>query len=537
MAFNKRTVANAREWLEYVQRISTCKYVSAVAVNAGGTGYTAGDVLTITHAGAHQDCKFVVGTVNGSGAVLTISRIEENGAFANRLTAATVTAGNAGAGYSVGDVVGLLGGTTTSPAKMQVSGVGGGGAVTTLSVFEGGGHYSSAPSNGASTDSGIGTGSGTGLKVDVTFSSLIGTTGIGATGGTGTGATFNLTLADAGWSVLRSVNDYSFNSVADEKEVVLQGTGGTGSANPIVGFRTGTDGGGPARAFVSISPMTAYSGGLSYDSQPNILNPVPGTSGGQYVQLNPAGGNVTWFSISPRRIGPITSKTAGGVTNYHQSYVGLMNQTGTVVESPNPMVVFASCSSISVSFDDADESDVSGISECFKRSTRAGPCFMWSQPDLDWKEVKNGEASGTGPPFTVTQDRGVFPIFKPRLNFEGGTASKGNTVADGPCSFHSTIGRADGGTATHTLKPTPDSGGAKQAMIPLHVLHSLDVAGQTEGGVDGVLDNCYWISGRKSDGSIIAAEDTFTFGGQKWIAFPNGHRALAYSFMAVEVGK
>lgn len=535
MAWASKTVADARELLEFIQRMATAKHVSAVAVNAAGTGYTDGDLLTITHAGAHLTLTFVVGCSTSPGPITSIKRIETNGAFADLVTAATVTAGQAGSGYAVNDIVEVLGGTSTSKAKLKVTGVSGG-AVTTLAVFEGGGAYSSRPANGASTDSAIGTGTGTGLQVDLTWSGLIGTTGIAATGGTGTGATFNLTLADTGWTTLVSRNDFSFNSVADEKEVVLQGTAGAGASNPIVGFRTGTDGAGPARVFMSISPMTAFNSSLAYNDQPNILNPTPGTSGGSYVQLNPAGSNAGYLGIGPRYISGHYKCVGASVTAWHNFLVGLLDPFGTATESPYPSVVLAPVNSIAVPFDSADEVDIAGLTELHRKTGRAGPCYIWVQGDLAWRELVHGEASGTGPPFAVKQDRGVTPLFRPRVNFTG-TANKGQWVADAPYSYHDTIGRADGGAATHALKPTPDAGGAKQAIIPCDVVHSLDASGITNGGVDGQLPNVFWVSAKKADGSLMLAEDALLFGNEKWLIFPNGKRStLAYSFCARKIG-
>lgn len=82
---------------------------------------------------------------------------------AQEVTNAAVAVG--GSGYTVLDVLTVVGGSYMKPARLRVDSVGGSNAVTGVTVIDPG-EYLSAPSNPVSI-----------------------------TGGTGTGATFNLTLA------------------------------------------------------------------------------------------------------------------------------------------------------------------------------------------------------------------------------------------------------------------------------------------------------------------------------------------------------
>ena len=152
----------------------TSRHVATVAINAGGTGYVVGDVVTLTHAGAHLDAKFEVLTLSGS-AIATM-RIHSSGAFGDRPNGTiTISAGGTGYTASQSDIIlELQGGSSRCPTKVKAT-TSAGGVVTSAIDFEdlgtsAGGVYSSLPSYPAATvvkgpnGTGAGTGAGEGNR-------------------------------------------------------------------------------------------------------------------------------------------------------------------------------------------------------------------------------------------------------------------------------------------------------------------------------------------------------------------------------------
>lgn len=123
----------------------------------------------------------------------------------------TIAVNAAGTGYVAGDVLGITntGSTNTHVAQIEVLTIGGGGSISTARVYRGGA-YTVDPST---------------------------TTGNAATGGTGSGATFDLTFAETGWDLTRRTK------VAVSATVGAGGTGYTvGDDVTLVGGVLGNGG-------------------------------------------------------------------------------------------------------------------------------------------------------------------------------------------------------------------------------------------------------------------------------------------------------
>lgn len=167
----------------------------------------------------------------------------------------------AGTGYVAGDLLGITntGSTRTHDAQLEVLTVGGGGSITSARISMGGAY-----------------------TVDPTT-----TTGNAATGGTGTGATFNLTFDDTGWSVQRRSRQAVSATV---------GAGGSGGTN---GTQTVTVVGGVGVTTAAQFSVTVSGGAITavlglvtaglYEEEPTP-NPVSVTGAG----LTGATLNVTW---------------------------------------------------------------------------------------------------------------------------------------------------------------------------------------------------------------------------------------------------
>jgi len=505
-------------------------------VLTGGSGYTEDDVLTISHPSGLAPCQFVVGVddVDPTHPITRIKRIINGGSFSNRI--ATVSVVVAGTGYAVGDVVQVLGGVFTNAAKVQITSISGGGGTgpaTGVQLFEDGGSYVTPPPLPASTSSSIGLGTGTGMKLNMTLQGVI-VAPYTALGGSGSGAQFTGGLSFSGWTALRNANNFSFNGVLDEKEVVLQGVAAAGQVPPIVGIRTGTHTG-PNTKFLSFTGFTAFDPSSSYDAQPNAINSAPSTTAGQYVSVMPAGTTIQcWVSGTQRALFGVIRADGPSRTVYHSYYVGLLDPFGTATENPYPMVVMASHNSTSCTADLSNgegDFDLSGLTECYRHGGRSGPCVAWSQTGVAWVELFNASATAGVPPWgTINQDHVVFPVGKPQNQTVDTTADY--IVEDGGWAGWSTICRADGDTATILLKPSPDASGNAQVLFPVLVIFA------AEGFPLGALNNVFWASAVKADGTSIAPEDTFTVSGSTvYRVFQNGGRTKSYSFFAMREGR
>lgn len=163
------------------------------AINAAGTGYAAGDTISLA------------GGSFTSATVLTVSA-----ASAILYQGASFTISNAGSGYAINDTIDLTGGTFSVPVTITVDTVDGGGAILTASITTPG-SYSVRPTNPVSQGSTSGV--GVGAEFNMIFSVLSGgaISGVNittagsysalptspvsqsSTSGLGSGASFNMT--------------------------------------------------------------------------------------------------------------------------------------------------------------------------------------------------------------------------------------------------------------------------------------------------------------------------------------------------------
>lgn len=523
MAFQKGTSAASGSYRGLLTRLvafATSKHVSAVAVNAGGTGYTVGDILTVTHAGAYAPLLLEVLTLSGS-AVATVA-IRSAGAFSSRVASATVNAG--GTGYTTGHIVRLTTGTFTEFGKFTVTASAG--VATAVAVFETGGAYSADPTLTASpTTSNIGLGSGTGLTVNVTMTGLIGTSGITCTGGTGSGATFDLTLTDTGWSALWNRNNYSFNSITDEKEVILQGTVAGGDA-PLVGIRSYTATSGDTRYGWLIAGMDSYNSGLTFATQPNVgPDVVPSTNNGICLLMFDNAQSY-WFRVTPRKLVAVIKAVGASVTSYTSMYAGLLNPFGTQVESPYPMYLSGSTRAYSRK-PDVGGFFVTGLTELFSDTIGLCPAVFRHPSTGAWTTVQN---SNNGSAITTIV---LYPIGAQALA-NSNPANEDDIGQYGQFNFQmggAGVSLASGSAPTQIVMPT--LGSNELLLIPPTILPGSSGDNTSEIVPRGELDGVYWIPGNKSDASVVASEDTITIGSLRYTIFANAHRTERYSFFAV----
>lgn len=532
MAFQYGTSAASgayRDILVDLQAFATSKHISAVAINAAGTGYVVGDILTISHAGGYLDAKLEVLTVGGGGDITSVA-IRAAGAFSNRVATVAVNAG--GTGYAVNDIVRLTTGTFTEFCKVKVTTVSTG-VATAVAVFETGGAYSSVPTaTGGATSSDIGTGSGTGLTINTTMTGLIGTSGIAATGGTGASATFNLTLTDTGMSLTTAAqnrNDYSFNSITDEKELIFEGTV-AGGDEPYIGVRSYTATSGlDTRYGWLFAGMDSFNSSLTFDAQPNVGPVVIPSSNTGVCLLMFDDAQDYWFSVTGRRIIVVIKAVGGATTSYCTAYAGLLNPFGTASEVPYPFYLSGTTTSHNRA-PDAGSLFCTGPTELFADTSTTSPAYFRRWSDGAWTRVQN---SNNGAALDVNT---VYPIGVTSLA-DSGAQNEDDIVVDGQIVFHceaDLISLDSGGVAVQAFMPSISDNEA--ILIPATVMSTPAGAADNDSNtvIRGELDNIYWVSATKSDGTVMSAEDTLDDGATRHIVFQNAHRTERYSYFALK---
>lgn len=501
MPFVFGTSSDYQAFADIMSRVAIGTSLHAVsAIAAGGTGYTVGDVLTVSggtstiaatlevlavssgvitsvrirNAGLYtatpaNDASVTGGT--GSGAQFTLTW-DTNGWIRRRATnvagaaqSAAIAAG--GTGYTLGDTLTLSGGTFGSAATFTVTGVSGG-VVTSVSVLYPG-DYTTTPGNPAST-----------------------------TGGTGTGCTLNVTYGGTG-----------------EREIILEGEGG-GSDEIIVGYRTFFDASSGARNLL-INGFTGFDAGLTYENQPGRspgLNTAASGAdqGGAYMLL----GNTTinwWISVTTRRIISVAR-----VSNcYSNAYMGFINAFATGGEYPYPLLV-SGTSTERFQLPSTSTITSSGMVDPIKDIiTDNGPVLL-RDPAGVWRSVFNSSSSVSRAQNTTG------------LNMAPGGVLTGVTRGDGDDWY--TVSDLDGsdfipqsgipGTQLVRLVPTEAGSDDLYVRWPATVIWS---DGSTPGGIYGELDGAFWFEANLT----VVAENRLRDGDDFFTVFQMGTRTDSWA--------
>jgi hypothetical protein len=531
--------ADYHELVWKIVAAATSQHVATVAVNAAGTGYVVGDVLTLTHAGAAFDARFEVTTVGGSGDITGL-RIVSSGAFANRLASAAVAAG--GSGYAVGDVLEVQGGSAREKAKVVVATLSGS-AVATVTVAESGGAYATPPGSGSATV-GVGPNAYAGddaATLNPTMTGLIGTTGLSVTGGTGSAATVDITLAETGWAVDdRNTDNVSFNGVTNEKEVVLVGDA-TGRTNkPYIGLTTLTRTNGlDTRYGIALHGMTAHNPAIALSAQPALLG-TPGTWSDSLPYLvgpeNQAQEIDLFISIDDVRLTGVINANPGAATTtdgaYLSFYMGYLDSLATEAEAPYPMFIHGACRSVNV--DPANPStSISSMPE-FARATFTAPgghYFFFSETQ-SWRTFEGGRLDNSG---ELLGDQVIWPsqMTTPVTDPEDDEfVPESRETIELPYDVFRTVRQA----AVRRWLPIPGST-AKHYPLPF-VITSRDSTTFSE-TLDlpvGQLRGCFWVFNSDASGNAYAnfAEDYLEDGSDRYRVFQNHRNNQRYNFFCIK---
>lgn len=536
MTWQTGTANSHIDFQNAIRDIATNRHMATAAINAAGTGYVVGEVLTVTGGTFLSTFQATVEvlTVGGSGDITSI-RINTGGAYTvdPTLTGVATTASASGTGatlditmaatgwtiereservltvainqggltYTVGDTLTLVGGlgigtsNAVTAATFTVDSVGVNNVITGISLADGG-----------------------------NYEEPLGTlTDVAVTGGTGNGATVDVT----------------FGVAITNKWLVMSGAAAGAGDDVTVGIRTYETlaaGGGNAANF-SLIGFESFNTGLLVEQQSN-RSPGVTSSGevdsaqGAYVPLVESAGLAMnfWLSITDRRITGVARTVEGLTTHYMSFYLGLANQFGSATDKPYPIYVAGSTSRHDTRFSETSPALQSGITECFGVTGFSGPAWYRRTSDGVWQEVRNGNQSTAGAR-SAASIATVYPAGTQRYNAsEQGWDFIAN---EGLFNFDNLISKT-GADPTQRLIPTPDSGGAKRVLFPATVVLTDALEDRYE--LFGELEGVFWFD--FTDPNNLGSpegvsEDTFTVGGTKYRIFQNGAQVDTYSYMAI----
>lgn len=517
--------------LDQLVQVATSRHLSAIAVNAGGAGYTAGDILGITGTGGTSTHVAQIEVLTAPAGVIATARVYQGGAYtvdpttvvANAATggtgagatfnltfadtgwtqqrrvkvAASAVVGAGGTGYSVGNVLTVQGG---------VLGQGGSAATFTVATLSG-----SAVATVTLTSAGQ-------YEVPPANNAIV-------TGGAGTGATLNVTYA---------------NKTGDTS-LVLVGDAGGSNIDPVVVIKTYTgldESGVNATHNWAAFMATAYSAVLPIHQLVGIspgFNTTAGdgtvtastTGDGAFVPLKTADAfNMDWWaSITGRRI-HLVVKVRGPSTTYYPSLsVGLLNPAGITSELPYPAYVLGSSDRVKVWYRDTTAL-FGGISDVISRNN--GPGFVWASNGT-WLNHCGAEISSNtslAPSYSAPQNTEPRVYLWP-LGYQAVTDIADDVtweVASGTQFDNSNLTAA----SAVRIYRTPNVAGDLFALFPLTFAQS-SFSTDTH-RVFGEIDGCYWFD---IGGTAAASEDRHVQGSTRYRIFQSGTRVQPHSFFCM----
>jgi hypothetical protein len=228
----------------------------------------------------------------------------------------------------------------------------------------------------------------------------------------------------------------------------------------------------------------------------------------------------------------------GTVTHYSSMYQGFVNRFGSPSEWPYPLFIAGCTTRTYALFNSTILTYVSGLAELITAGGVgiSGPAF-YRRSDSTWVGISNSGVTSdeTSPVRSTDVERVVYPIGEAAVSSTDIDADDLITLApvtDG--LLWSQIAPTDGvpGTATKTLHPTPNTGGALRRLYPLTIQFSKD-GPPVERDIFGELDGVFWVSAADIT-TPLTSEDYVAVGTSRYRVFKSGNRALDYTYFAVE---
>ena len=413
---------------------------------------------------------------------LTLSDALVAAATGNSLASVVISSG--GTGYTVGDILTVAGGTSTAAAQVEVTTVSSG-VITGVRVFNSGA-YSANPSSPNS-----------------------------ATGGTGSGASLTLTMADNGWTA-----ELDSTWSGSQKEVVLSSTGDGGDAI-FIGWRTLSD----LATYYNweLHGMTGYTAGQHLENMPGVSPGfhdagVTANRAGSYLLLF----NATieyWFYVDAYHIRLVVKVGS----NYFNAYMGWADRLMTESEYPYPMVVAGHSSAWNALYNQSVLS--SGLTDPWRSASgdgaTAGPMFVRFN-DGAWHSVANQIVNSNST--TAIRVRTVLPAAHPGGALGDSPVEAADLFMNSTASFIDLFPNTGvASTAVASLETTPGTAAFRVLIPTLLTFFSPSIQAVCE------LRGVYWVSGA---GSVVS-EDRVIIGGVVYRVFQNCNRSSSFAFLAM----
>lgn len=518
MPLQRGTATDHRNLLDKLDDFLKNRSVATAAVNAGGTGYVVGDLLSIAGGTVVASMTARLEVTAVSSGVITAVRIYDSGAYSadpgtltgngvtggtgsgatvnitmaatgwtNRINNVSTATGNLqvgggvigsdGSGYAVNDIVTLADTlSSTTKAQFRVIAVSGSGDVTQIAL-ETPGDYNTMGSGAFATTGGSGNGA---LTIDPVF---IPTRDEYLWEGSGTGGNAVFIGARTGYAV-------------SEDQVLWE----------LAGFTGWTNGSSDWEAQPGISPGR------------NNIDPLAGS--GSAILLSTSSMSF-WFFATTRRVIVVVNVSG----NYQSAYLGLIDPYGTDSEIPYPIFICGTADRFDSSIGDAALFHRGPADPTAKIiSAASGPGFF-REGDGAWQKCWNGEDSGSGSiTGNKTMDYFVYPTAKLDI---AGLADEDTLANQDAFNWDQMIPAGKTGNPETRLKPSPDSGGDIYFPIQCLLMRS---KGSTTHRVLGLLNGLYWVSAE--DG--LAAGDKLQTATATYRVFKMGANSLSYAHFCVE---
>jgi len=382
--------------------------------------------------------------------------------------AASAVVAGGGTGYTVGDDITLVGGTGDIAAVFNVDAETGG-VVTAVSVVTAG-RYTAVPANPVAT----------------------------------TGHTGDCTLTVT-WQ----------RGTSNANEVILKGEG-SGLDEIFVGIRTFKSG--TSAYNWELAGMTGYAAGLTYASQPGISpgrydDPAPAARPGCYVPLNNTA--ITyWMNVTGRRI--ICVFKIG--STYVNMYLGWLDQYGTSVEYPYPLLVMGCQSEYATVYSDSKIYYSGMCDPIADNDTGKGPGYV-RDPGGTWVQVLNSYNS-----FSTRAAAGACVVFPCAQTTITSVLTQDKYFQQLLKVTKFVPGSGTPGTQTVEVLQEP---GAVSTMFPCVIIMVTPTA-----QVLGELSDVRWVSA-VADVANIVVEDQLDDGVDTWKVFQNCNRTNNWAKFAV----
>jgi len=512
-----KTATNHVDLLDKIEQLVTGSSLDSAnipTVNAAGTGYVVADkvslsggtstivgeveILTVGGSGEVTSLKISqsgvytstpgptgITTTGGTGSGLTLDcTFVSNGWTTQRRTqeADTVTLNAGGTGYTNGDTLTVSSGLTASLVGQEIQAtVTGetGGVITSISIADRG-YYHEPPAS---------------------------LTGMAVTGGTGTGATLDVTLRNG-------------SNVAREQQWIAKGDG-SGSENIYVGARAYQQ---AAFHHWELAGMNGYTAANPWSNQPNIS---PGrydsSEQGQYVPLDDTAMSY-WAFVSPSRVIVIAHV---GSTSYVNMYLGLYARFGTATEYPYPLMIMGCSSSFEQAFNSGNIGYSGMLDPISFDSHNDGPGRLLDT-DGTWRTVRN--SSQVGATRVRATDLCIYPAGYANT---GALATEDSWATEDHDTLDLIPPTGIPGAPSAVLQQTPDTGGNLVNTLPTIILQA--GAGGAARKVHGELDGVVWLGNDANlDSAQILSQDKIDVGSDRYHVFQNCRRVDQFAFFAVK---